>query len=57
MQYGIIKETIFEYVYLFVNQKNIKIQIHITLSLKPNRIRTSIFFIKLVPIFFFISVL
>lgn len=38
MQYGIIKEMIFEYVYLFVNQKNIKIQIHITLSLKPNRI-------------------
>lgn len=55
MQYGIIKEMIFEYVYLFVNQKNIKIQIHIILSLKPNRIRTSIFFIKLGPIFFYIS--
>lgn len=55
MQYGIIKEIIFKYVYLFGNQKNIKVQIHITLSLKSNRIRTSLFFIKLVPVFFYIS--
>lgn len=54
MQYGIIKEMIFKYVYLFGNQKT-KIQIHITLSLKSNRIRTSLFFIKLVPFFFYIS--
>lgn len=55
MQYGVIREMIFKYVHLFVNQKNIKIQIHITISLKSNRIRTSVFFIKLVPVFFYIS--